>query len=237
MKKVSIITSVYNCEEYMEYFLENIIKQTIFKECELIIINAASQQNEDSIIKNYCKRFDNIKYTKLNADPGLYAVWNLCIENSSARYITNANTDDCKADWCLEEQCLTLDQNPSIDLVYGETLETHNELETFNNNSHYRIFPCYEFSLESLLQNNSPHSSPMWRRSMHEKYGHFDPSYKYCGDYEMWVRAARQKSIFKKINCPLSLYYRNKKGLSTKKENIKPAIKEIERIKNTKIEN
>ncbi len=237
MKKVSIITSVYNCEEYIEYFLENIIKQTIFNDCELIMINAASQQNEEPIINKFCEKFKNINYFKLNSDPGLYAVWNLCIENSSAPYITNANTDDCKAEWCLEEQSLHLDQNPNIDLVYGETLETYGKLETFDKNNAFRIFPCYEFSLKSLLKNNSPHSSPMWRRSMHEKYGHFDPSYKYCGDYEMWVRAARQKSIFKKINSPLSLYYRNEKGLSTKQENIKPALKEIERIKNIKIEN
>jgi len=45
------------------------------------------------------------------------------------------------------------------------------------------------------------------------------------------VRAAKQKSLFKKINSTLSLYYRNKDGLSTKKSNLNPALKEIEKIK------
>jgi hypothetical protein len=72
----------------------------------------------------------------------------------------------------------------------------------------------------------------MWRRTMHDKYGHFNSTYKYCGDYEMWVRAARQQSKFKKINSKLSLYYRNNDGLSTKESNLNSALKEIEKIKN-----
>jgi len=66
---------------------------------------------------------------------------------------------------------------------------------------------------------------------MHDKHGYFDPKYKYCGDYELWVRAAKQKSIFKKMHSALSLYYRNPDGLSTKTENLNPAYEEIQKIR------
>lgn len=230
--KASIITSVYKGERFINHFLNDITKQTIFNECELVIINAASPENEEQYINPFLQKYKNIKYFRLDTDPGIYAVWNLAIESSTAPYITNANLDDSKATWCIEEQAFVLDQHPHIDLVYGETLETFNELETFNRNSATQSFPCLDFSLENLVKVNSPHSSPMWRRTMHEKYGHFNADFKYCGDYEMWIRAAKQGSIFKKINSKLSLYYRNKNGLSTKKSNISAALKEIERIKN-----
>lgn len=231
--KVSIITSIYKGEQFIEHFLEQITRQTIFNKCELILINANSPEDEERHVEPFLKKFNNIKYFRLDVDPGLYAVWNLAIESSSAPYITNANLDDVKAPWCIEEQALELDFHPHIDLVYGATLETYKPLETFEKNSADKIFPCLDFSLKNLLQVNSPHSSPMWRRSIHDKYGHFDTNYKYCGDYEMWLRAATKGSEFKKINSNLSLYYRNDQGLSTKKDNINPALKEIEKIKNS----
>ena len=230
--KVSIITSVYKGEKYIKHFLNDITKQTIFNECELVIINAASPENEEKHIMPFVEKYKNIKYFKLKEDPGIYAVWNLAIENSTAPYITNANLDDSKSIECIEKQASTLDKNPNVDLVYGETMETFKELETFDNNSSTQSFPCLDFSFQNLLKVNSPHSSPMWRREMHKKYGDFNPDYKYCGDYEMWLRAAQQGSIFKKINSKLSLYLRNKNGLSTKEENIAGALKEIQKIKN-----
>lgn len=231
--RASIITSVYKGERYINHFLNDITKQTIFNQCELVIINAASPENEEQYINPFLQKYKNIKYFRLNSDPGIYAVWNLAIENSTAPYITNANLDDSKAHWCIEEQSFVLDQNPDTYLVYGETLETFKELETFNKNSATQVFPCLDFSLENLLKVNSPHSSPMWRRAMHEKCGHFDTEYKYCGDYEMWVRAAKQGYLFKKINRQLSLYYRNKNGLSTKQENLQNALKEVQQIRTT----
>jgi len=229
--KAAIITSIYKGDKFINHFLEQITRQTIFNECELILINANSPDREFEIINGFLEDYPNIKYIKLEQDPGLYACWNLAIESSTAPYITNANLDDIKAPWCIEEQVLMLDNNNDIDMVYGETLETDTPLETFERNTALKIFPCLDHSLENLLKVNSPHSSPMWRRSIHQKFGHFNTDYKYCADYEFWLRAAHKGSTFKKINSKLSLYYRNPEGLSSKKENIDPALKEIEKIK------
>ena len=97
--KISILTSVYNGDEYIEQFLEDVTRQTIFEDkCELIMINANSPGNEEEIILKYKEKFpDNIKYTKLEEDPGIYGVWNLAVEMSTGEYLTNANLDD--RDW------------------------------------------------------------------------------------------------------------------------------------------
>src|ERR1700728_4223701 len=92
--RVSIITSVWNGDEYIESFLADITQQTIFPACELIMINANSPGNEAPVIKKYMEKYPNIVYTRLEKDPGLYGVWNLAIKMASADLLTNANLDD-----------------------------------------------------------------------------------------------------------------------------------------------
>ena len=46
MKKVTIITSLYKAEKYLKSFLENIVKQTIFDDCELFLLDGNSPENE-----------------------------------------------------------------------------------------------------------------------------------------------------------------------------------------------
>ena len=55
--RVTIITSVYKGDKFIKGFLEDIVQQTIFNDCELIIINANSPEKEDDIIKRYADKY------------------------------------------------------------------------------------------------------------------------------------------------------------------------------------
>jgi hypothetical protein len=71
-----------------------------------------------------------------------------------------------------------------------------------------------------MLRGNLPHNHPMWRRTLHDKYGKFDESFKSAGDWEFWLRCCvAGDSKFKKLNDVLGLYYFNPKGISTNQEN------------------
>ena len=73
--------------------------------------------------------------------------------------------------------------------------------------------------MRSLIDRNFPHSGPMWRRSLNDKHicGLFDEKFKSAGDAEFWYRVSRRHpNSFATISLPLSLYYQNPKGLSTK---------------------
>ena len=222
LPKISIITSVYDGDEFIRPFLEDITKQTIFEDkCELILINANSPGNEEEIIQEYVDKYpNNIVYKRLEEDPGIYGVWNIGIKLATGEYITNANLDDRKSAHSLERHAAELFMNDDVDLVYADMLVTENPNETFDNNtSQGRRYNFAEFSVENLKMSNMPHASPMWRKSYHEKYGLFDTSYRSAGDWEMWLRGATQGSKFKKINTLLGLYYFNPKGISTNPEN------------------
>ncbi|MFM6397623.1 MAG: glycosyltransferase family 2 protein, partial [Planktothrix sp.] len=90
---ISIVTSVYKGKEFMQGFLKNITAQTIFSQCELILIDGNSPENEGEIIEAFIRKngFSNIHYHRLDEDPGLYECWNIAIRQSRGKYITNAN--------------------------------------------------------------------------------------------------------------------------------------------------
>jgi hypothetical protein len=50
---------------------------------------------------------------------------------------------------------------------------------------------------------------------MHDKTGVFNKNYKFAGDWEMWLRAIKGGSKFKRVEGIHGLYYHNPKGLTT----------------------
>lgn len=212
--KISIITSVYNGDQFIKEFLEDITQQTIFDQCELIIINAHSPGNESPIIQEYVKRYSNIVYILLDHDPGLYAVWNIGIKLSQGIYITNANIDDRLSYNCYEVHAACLDACHEVDCVYSDKYITYQPHETFNKHTGVKWIPSPQVSRETMNQ-CWPCSNPMWRRSLHDRYGFFNEEYQCSGDWELWLRALEKGACFKKIAGYYLLYYLNPIGLST----------------------
>jgi len=124
-----------------------------------------------------------------------------------------------------------LEKKEYIDLVYYRTLETDLPNETTENNSAKTEFPCIDFSFDNLIRVNSPHCQPMWRKSIHERFGYFNESLKFAADYDMWLRAAERGANMQRINEILGLYYRNPQGISSKEETLMDAVQEVNQLK------
>ena len=54
---------------------------------------------------------------------------------------------------------------------------------------------------------------------MHAAAGLFESNYRYAGDWEMWLRAVREGSVFKRLPGIWGMYYMNPDGLSTSAAN------------------
>jgi len=233
LPKISLISSVYNSDEYIEQFMEDITRQSIFKDkCEWIIINANSPGNEEEVIMRYVNKYPNIIYKRLDSDPGIYATWNMAIKMSTGEFITNANTDDRKSPNSLLEHAKTLFLNKEIDLAYSDSYITHEankRWEDIDKNNCQR-YNFEQFSPKAMLRGNLPHNNPMWRRSLHEKFGFFNENYRSASDWEFWLTCAAGGSKFIKCDIPLGIYYFNPKGISTNFENFSWKQKEEEEI-------
>ena len=225
--RVSIITSVYKGDDFIEGFLADIVRQTIFKDCELIIINANSPGNEEPVIKKYCEQYPNIRYERLASDPGLYGVWNYAIKKARADLITNSNIDDRRSPESLEVHANVLENDLSIGLVYSNVYVTYTPNETFENNTHAYILDHLEFSPE-LMRYCLPGPLPMWRASLHEKHGFFDEQFTSAGDFDYWNRLVASGVTFRKVPGISGLYYNNPTGLSTDQDLTRVARRNVE---------
>ena len=221
--KISLITSVFKADDYIEQLMEDVTRQTIFEEkCEWVILNANPEghNTEEEIIKKYMEKYpNNIVYKRLEEDPGIYETWNIGIKMSTGEFVTNVNCDDRRAPWGLEKQAASLVVNPDVDLVYNDSYITHEPnimWESVKPDSQRYNFE--EFSKDAMIRGNLPHNNPMWRKSLHEANGYFDAKYRSAGDWEFFLRCTFAGSKFKKINEPLGVYYFNPTGMSTNVE-------------------
>lgn len=214
---VSAIASLYRGGDYIEQFLENITSQTIFAtHCELIIIDADSPENEAAAIARYMERFPNIVYHRAPTRIGIYEAWNLGVQMSRGRYLTNTNLDDLRRSDSFERQVEILEKFPFVDVVYQDFYYSFDGKAPFAKSaavgfkSQLPVVTPY-----NLMQSNSPHNAPMWRRTLHDEIGMFDASFRSAGDYDFWLRCVQVGKTFFKVNDPHVIYFVNPEGLST----------------------
>ena len=232
--KVSIITSMYKAGEYIEHFMSEVTKQTIFGDCELIILDANSPDGEKTIIDKYLEKYDNIIYHRLKETLSVQETMNIGLEMASGEYITLWNVDDTRHYNALKILAHHLNVDTEIDLVYTDSYQTYQKNETFEKNTSrgYRYeHSGFDFSKRNMIK-CLPGPLPMWRKEMTQKNGKFDESLKYAGDWEMWLRCVQAGSKFKRIHKILGLYYMNPDGLSTSRESQKERFKEEREIFN-----
>lgn len=223
LPKISLITSVFKADDYIEQLMEDVTRQTIFKEkCEWIILNAneSGHDFEEEVILKYVEKYpDNIIYKRLEEDPGIFDTWNMGIKMSTGDYITNVNCDDRRAPAGLEKQAKLLFVNDDVDLVYNDSYIVHDPNIMWEDvKPDCQKYNFEKFSKEAMLRGNLPHNNPMWRKSVHDTYGYFNQYYKSAADWDFWLRCAFGGSKFKKHSEVLGVYYFNPTGMSTNPE-------------------
>jgi len=209
---VSAIVSTYNSERFLRGCLEDLENQTIADKLEIIVVNSGSEQNEEQIVKEFQRRYDNIVYIKTDRRESVYAAWNRGIKVARGKFITNANTDDRHRKDALEIMAKTLQANPDIALVYADQIRTDTPNDTFENHHGTELLKRPPYSRDRLLFGCCVGSQPMWRKSLHEQFGYFDESLTCAGDWDFWLRIS-QKYDFKHIPEYLGLYYYNPEGI------------------------
>ena len=90
---VSIITPVYNCEEFLEECIQSVLNQTL-KDWELILVDDCSTDSSSIIINKYVALDSRIKLYSLNKNVGAGIARNKGIEISRERFIAFLDSDD-----------------------------------------------------------------------------------------------------------------------------------------------
>ncbi|MFC1680336.1 FkbM family methyltransferase [Pseudomonadota bacterium] len=192
--RVTAIVSSYAAQEFMDECLSDLLAQTIADDLEILILDAASPENERDSVHEYQHRHSNIRYIRTPERIGIYLAWNILVFMAKGTFITPFSTNDRLRRNAFE---LLADSLASGDyaMVYGNSLGTNTPHESFYNNtaSDYYRWPPYSF--EMLLRRCLVGPNPMWKKSIHEKIGYFDQRYLAVGDQDFWCRIGMRYPI------------------------------------------
>ena len=83
---VSIITPMYNSEDFIEETIQSVINQS-FEKWEMLIIDDGSIDNSISIVKDYVENDKRIKLIEKEKNQGAAITRNIGIKESIGRYI------------------------------------------------------------------------------------------------------------------------------------------------------
>jgi hypothetical protein len=245
--RISFVTSLFKGGDFLRGYLENISLSAALADGEIIIVDANPDTTDELVIKKFIeenKVFSNrIKYIHLEKDPGLYKCWNIGIENSSGAYITNANIDDRRDPYHTLKLINFLDKNEKYAGVCGDlsavdsgSLENYfsiirnqiwfNDIE----NGDVTKNDFFVKNKDEISSRNIMHCMPIWRKSLHDKYGYFDEdTFGTSADWEFWLRCSEAREIFYHLTNSFGIYFINPN--SHNRRDIASIAKESEIIK------
>lgn len=215
--KVSALVSVYGAGAWIEGCLDDLTSQTLFQQgrLEVVIVDANSPDGEAETVRTFQDRFpQQICYFREKERTTLYAAWNRGIRLSCGDYLTSANVDDKHSPDGLEKMADYLDSHPGTGLVYADQWITENPSDTFESHKPEYRWGWPEFDRKTLERRCIIGPQPMWRRSLHYRFGFFDPAFHSAGDWEFWLRISESTKI-DKLDSVLGLYFRNPHGLES----------------------
>ena len=122
---MSIVTPVYNRENYIEKTIKSILNQT-YENFEYIIVNDCSIDNTGKILKSYSKKDARIKILNNSKNRGPTYTAAKGYYSSKGKYIARLDSDDFSYPNRLEKQVKFLESNPKIGMV-GSHAATNNK--------------------------------------------------------------------------------------------------------------
>lgn len=221
-RRVTLVSSIYNGDEYLDGFLSNMATLHGYEEFEHLLIRAGSPGNEHGRLVDHVLTHPGAAYIHLARDPGLYAVWNLGARLATGRYLSNANIDDRRDPEHVAKLQAVLDAKPEISVASASLrVSTQKNLSWEDSSGCPLMFPdtpAQEYQASSLFRHtrnglasrNLPHCMPIWRRGLHVFSGGFNERrYGPSADWAFWLRAGRRGIRYYFSDEPLGLYLRD----------------------------
>jgi glycosyltransferase involved in cell wall biosynthesis len=190
--KVTVITTTYNGARFLAATIESILNQS-FKDFEYVIVDDASTDESQKIIKSYQKKDHRIRCIINPTNLGPPGALNKALKFAGGEYIAVLDHDDLALPERLERQVAFLNSHKMVGVVGGqariidENCQTTRRLRftTSPAEAHWQLF----FGV-SLL-----HSAFMYRYSLIEQVGGYSEQHSYICDYELLVRMAERCQI------------------------------------------
>lgn len=199
--KVSVLMSVYNCEQYLRESIDSILNQT-FSDFEFIIVNDGSKDGTADILKEYARKDRRIRLICNSTNLGLSFSLNKALKIAKGAYIARQDADDVSLPQRLGRQVDFLDLHPGIG-VLGTWIA---EIGDGGPKGMWKTPTSPAVTKWSLLFGPSlAHPSVMFRQRLANSGEIYNSKLPCAQDYELWLRLSSATNL---VNVPQVLYVR-----------------------------
>lgn len=202
-RKISVVLPTYNGLRYLPGAVENCLRQQSV-ELELVIVDDGSRDGTAGYLATLTDA--RIKIITQPQNRGLPCALNTGFAQTTGEYLTWTSDDNLYAPDALATMAAYLDEHEEIAMVcapYWEIDEAGNTL---------RLNPLP--SVEDIWTNNPVGACFLYRKSVYETIGQYDPEARFIEDYEYWLRVSQRFQIAN-IETPLYYYRLHPASLTT----------------------
>lgn len=183
---ISVIVAVFNGVETLKRCIDSVSKQT-YENSELIVIDGGSTDGTKDLIE---RNSQHIAYWESERDRGIYHAWNKALLHVKGEWICFLGADDylcdCDALGRIASRLSVI--GTSVRVVYGQVNLVNDNggvLGTFG--KRWSELRSSFLAGEAL----NIHQATFHHRSLFERHGRFDESFRIAGDYELLLRELR----------------------------------------------
>lgn len=182
---VSIISGYFNRAELLDRTIQSILSQT-YTHFEFLIFDDYSQDNTKELLLKYKELNDpRLKIIIHEKNHGFVEGLINAIKMSKGEYIAIQSSGDISLPERILKQVKILNENPEVTVVgchYMNIVETQGL-------SRIRKPSADNLDFDLLLRGNIfSHGEVMFRRSAYDLTGGYRSEFKFCQDYDLWLR-------------------------------------------------
>jgi glycosyltransferase involved in cell wall biosynthesis len=218
-QKVTVCLPVFNGEQFLSAAIESVLNQT-YANLEIIIIDDCSTDSSPEIIQNFAAADNRIKFVRNEANIGLFANYNKCIELATGSFIKPFAQDDLLHGEFVATCLALLQEDPDTALI--STARNHidnngcllvsdlpSPPDFFRSTMNICGKATIAASLFPVVNFIGEPAAVMFRRE-HAGSG-FNPTFHQLGDLEFWFRILLKGSYsFVRSNlCSIRLHSNN----------------------------
>lgn len=196
--KISIITPVYNRQDYIEECIQSVLAQT-YGNWEHILVDDGSTDSSKEIIEKYASEDTRIKLFERNRNPkGAPTCRNIGLKVSESDYILFLDSDDILATHCLEQRLLNAQLHSfKFDFLTFPMLIFGNGINTQSANRLVNITTEENDLLRYIKGDNVwAITQLLWKKDFVKKLDGFNENLAGAQDLDLHVRALYKNPIY-----------------------------------------
>jgi glycosyltransferase involved in cell wall biosynthesis len=178
---VTVVTAIFNGKQYVVECLESVLAQD-YPNIEHVILDGGSTDGTLDVLRAYD---DKIAFWKTEPDKGIYDAWNKAVDEARGEWICFLGVDDLFLPGAVSAYMELARNNPQAEYLSSQAKWIHSSgyERTIGKPwtwAGFRKWMC-------TAQVGSMH-----RRSLFDRLGRFDTSYRSAADYEFLLRSRQE---------------------------------------------